>query len=200
MHHHALLFIGSREAVFPAIPSAYQKADVDTHHISCDRFGINDARTLKEMSETKPVSSDARRFVITTEEILREAQHALLKLFEDPPATARFLVILPHERHIISTLRSRFHVVLQDSEDIADDVFTAFQRLSYDKRLAEVGMRLQKKDTLWTESLLRGVEKHADRGATTHPELLKDVLRVRLYMHARGASQKMLLEHLALAL
>ena len=200
MDHHALLFIGTHDDVFACIPESYRVRNVDTHHISCSRFGINEARSLKETASNRPIQESKRRFVIETNEILREAQNALLKLFEDPPETAQFLVILPHERNIIPTLRSRFHIVTPQVAPSTDDVFPAFKNMSYSQRLTEISRKVQSKDTEWIHEILNGIEHSSNINTQKNPTLIRDILQARTYIDTRGASPKMILEHIALTL
>ena len=201
MNHHAVLLIGVYDDALLHIPDVYRISGADTHFIEGDRFSIADARALRGQASSMPVASDKRCFIVSVNEIQREAQHALLKLFEDPPKTAQFFVILPHERGLLATLRSRFHIVpvLHIGKEDTTEI-DSFLKASYKERMETITVRTKAKDSAWVDMILSGAEAHARKHATEDTDVLKDVLLLRQCIGARGASQKMLLEHLALTL
>jgi len=198
--HHAILLLGPHEVTYACLPSECQKAHVDVYQMTCDTFGIKDARALKERASSRPVIQKRRCFVIITHEILRGAQHALLKLFEDPPETAKFYVLLAHDQALLPTLRSRFHIQSEYSTPAPEeDVATAFLKMKAAERFEEIKKRVEAKDDTWMRALLRGLERHfSARSEDSQHKVLRELLMVEGYMNTRGASKKMLLEHVAL--
>jgi len=71
------------------------------------RFGIDEARDLRERAAMRAVSGERRIFVIAASSITAEAQNALLKTFEEPPAGALFILLVPSPETLLPTLRSR---------------------------------------------------------------------------------------------
>lgn len=200
--HHAILLLGPHPVMQAEVPEDCRQESSDVHLITCEAFSIDDARALSERANNRPVSASKRRFVITTQEILREAQHALLKLFEDPPATAQFYVLLEDDRGLLPTLRSRFHIIERVNAEPEETTAEAFLQVSYQERLELIKNRLAEKDLAWVRALIRGLEKKLIGGTRdVHTRgVLNDLVMVEGYLHNRGASKKMLLEHLALTL
>ena len=92
-HHAILLYADSLDASH--LPDAYKVQSPDILHIFVDRFSIDDARELTLLASQTPFSASMRVFVVVAHDIAVEAQHALLKLLEEPPQSARFYLILP---------------------------------------------------------------------------------------------------------
>jgi len=80
---------------------------------------IDDARGLKELHATRPFSSrddksgncGRKFFILEIDSITREAQNALLKIFEEPNEYAHFFLVIPSEELLLPTLRSRLFMV-----------------------------------------------------------------------------------------
>ena len=70
-------------------------------------FGIDDAHDLRSRAQHRAVQSGMRTFIISMATITHEAQNALLKTFEEPPANAAFFLIVPSPDMLLATIRSR---------------------------------------------------------------------------------------------
>ncbi|OGG86040.1 hypothetical protein A2392_01055 [Candidatus Kaiserbacteria bacterium RIFOXYB1_FULL_46_14] len=167
----------------------------DIHHLIVPQVSIDDVRRLKEESARMPVLRERLTFVIVARAIEPEAQHALLKLFEEPPEKTEFFVILPHESRLIPTLRSRF-VGLSRTLTTNDPAADNFLRLSYKERLEFIATE-NKRDPEALRTLVTAIGQNA---SIDTPAVKKALLLVSRYVYNRGAGQKMLLEELALAL
>ncbi len=209
--HHAYLVIDAKESgirhalgLFDIVYGEHE-GNPDVQVLSYQLFGVAEARNLKEWSYQKPVGGGKRVFVITCDQMTMETQNALLKLFEEPPATAVFALVMRDVEQVLPTLRSRFEVVTPSQKKMGVDVAQAFLKLSLGERLKEIVAHTKEKDIVWVHALLASlevyyVEQLHKKGSTTATEVLKTILFVRTYIDRRGASPKMLLEHLALAL
>ncbi|MEZ4200441.1 MAG: hypothetical protein R3B69_02515 [Candidatus Paceibacterota bacterium] len=176
------------------LPTPVQTAGLDVVHIATGQFTIDDARRLKVASHTKSVASTEHAFIIAARTLTTEAQNALLKLFEEPPAGSAFYVVVPHESVLIPTLRSRFTTV---ERTVKEDTPVEFLELTYQDRLALIAEKAKAKDQVWMDRVLTTVAtKHASLDAPA----LQSLALVERYLNNRGASRKMLLEELALAL
>lgn len=199
--HHAILV--TAESISSAqISPSLKRQDADIQHFVFDRMGIDDARLLSVTATRKPVVHDVRVLVIYTNEVTTEAQNALLKLFEEPPLTTRFVVVMAAPDKLLPTLLSRFYrqeveVVKADTE-----VFDSFQKSSYADRMLEITARTKNKDSSWINAIFLGSEYFADSCKDTKikESILRSVLFVRQYSGVRGSSSKMLLEELAISL
>ena len=74
--------------------------------------GIEEARAIKEFLFLTPLKSSRRLAIVEDGDALTpEAQNALLKIAEEPPNSALFLIIAKREENILPTLRSRLQRV-----------------------------------------------------------------------------------------
>ncbi len=203
--HHAYLIVGPKSIAVPHALSLHDVSieesqnDPDIQILGYEVFGIDDARNLGVSAIQRPIGRSRRIFIISAESITNETQNALLKLFEDPPRTSAFVLISADDAQILPTLRSRFEVIrLTDTEGDMSLLGKEFLKLSPAKRIEEIAVRTKAKDSAWGAELLSALERELhERRAMKE---LRDVLFVALYMKQRGASPKMLLEHLALSI
>lgn len=194
MEHHAYLYLDPSLSI-ELLPQALRTQSADVQHVHVDSFGIGEARSMKEAAYQRPVNSDQRHFVIVTKSLTGEAQNALLKLFEEPPTTAVFHLVVPHAHVVISTLRSRLYAVATEAVEVRteeSDVWLAFCQQSLAERIAAIAERAKAKDTTWMTTIV-----HAARKDSAVPRSV--ALLCAQYLPQRGASKKMLLEYLALA-
>lgn len=174
---------------------AHQKPSVDVQHLVVQVFGIDDARELVRAMSMRSVSSGEYVFVVQTASITREAQNALLKIFEEPPVGSRIILIIPHESILLPTLRSRF-VSVKVAKVMELAVGEQFLQLPIAEQLALIAQKAKDKDHAWFESMIKEI------GNTTQnqsPEFMRALFVSENYVRNRGASRKMLLEHVALS-
>lgn len=200
-HHAFLAYANSIDE--SAIPEALKKQSTDVQHILRDRFSIDDARELSSLASLTSFEAPQRIFVIAANDIAVEAQNALLKLFEEPPAHARFYVVIPRVSMLLPTLLSRLFVfdpVRGAASADSNEAFASFAAASYGQRLEAIATKTKEKDSAWIEAILHGCESEASSLGSTSASLLKAVLFARSYIRSKGASVKMLLEEIALDL
>ena len=95
--HHAYLLEGIAESILKELHefleeglSFHIKGNPDFWHGAFDTFGIDDGRALKEMQSRRPVG-ERKIFIVQANFFTREAQNALLKVFEEPTPNTHFL-------------------------------------------------------------------------------------------------------------
>ena len=164
-----------------------------------ERFGIDEARELRQKSNTKSFGAEPHTFVIFARDLTLEAQNSLLKLTEDPPASLSLYLIIPSESLLIPTLRSRF--VMAEGQTKVSNTQSAeeFLALSYSDRLLLIADKVKQKDQAWIDNLLFGLNESRATGME-NKEAKKSLLLAITYVRNRGASKKQLLEELALSL
>ena len=199
MQHHAELLVGTHEACLARIPEEYRTGP-DAELIVAEKLTIAIARALAERAQGRPVVGERRHFIISCAEFLHEAQNALLKLFEDPPATAHFYIIASRATLLLPTLRSRLALTLVTNEVSESAETRAFLAASYRERLETVAMLHKAKASAAMRALIAEAEGVVTRDAQSGTAYLADVALASRYAEVRGGSPKMLLEHLALAL
>ncbi|MCA9367374.1 hypothetical protein KC887_03895 [Candidatus Kaiserbacteria bacterium] len=197
--HHAVAFVVSDVASYDV--SVHQTAAAECTICEWPQLGIDEARSLSAQAYVTPDGAATRLLIVRTSFITHEAQNALLKLFEEPPLTTRFVLIVPTDLQWLPTLRSR--LVLQSEASIVteNEPWTTFLSLGYAERVAAVEQATKSKDITWQRAIKRGLVAML----TSRSIAFDGAARTRLQLVAerlltRGASNKMLLEELALTL
>lgn len=195
---HFELSFGAREA-----------GDPDVQEERHGLFSVEDARRLCASAGQGSFGGKERAFFIQVSRMYHEAQNALLKLFEEPPAHTHLYLIVPSSGGVLPTLLSRVETLSSGSAaELSDDarVFvsaTREKRAALAKKLAEGrddDERRENRDRAL--AILDGIERAAyarfSEGETALAELLKEVSVFRGHLHDRSAPVRMILEHLAI--
>ncbi len=176
------------------------RGSTDTYMRVFQSFGIDDAHALRERAALGALADERRVFLIATPSMTQEAQNALLKTLEEPPADALFFFVVPAPELLLPTLRSRMQVLDIDLEHpdsiISPQEFlraTPPVRLEMLKPLLDKGED-EKRDMGAILTFLSSLERTLEK----HPGGLSAVYRARKYAGDRGALLKPLLEQLAL--
>ncbi len=176
------------------------KGNPDIYIREYSRFGIDEARELRERANSRAIRGGTRTFIIATPGMTNEAQNALLKTLEEPPADAAFFFVVPSPEMLLQTLRSRAQILeLQHTEEehalSAKDFLAAppQKRLDMLKPLLEKGED-DKRDIGSIVSFLSALERLLQK----KPDGLHAIYRARKYIGDKGALVKPLLEQVAL--
>ncbi len=167
---------------------------------SFDMYSVEDSRELKGLASLAPVH-DRKLFVIGAEGMTREAQNALLKLFEEPPRETFFFLLLPHGT-LLPTLRSRcLPFLLMRGEENSQEAKVFFEG-SYAERSKIIEKLLKEKERGDVRAFFDALERvlYEKKDGEGREEGLRDIARLRDYAGDRSPSLKMLLEHLAATL
>ena len=198
-NHHAVLHYVADPKTFTT-PAA--DAEVYVEVFERLKMGIGDVRELIERASRMPEGGAAiQKIVVVLETITVEAQQALLKIVEEPPKTTHFVFVVPTGIQLLPTLLSRFSVVAVKEQLQAMEEFTAFQEDSIKVRMEKIDKANKSKDTAWQSAIKSGLIAylHRDRQAYTKEQLIS-LEYVAKTLLTRGASNKFLLEELALTL
>lgn len=212
--HHAYGIAGEAEAMVPKLLSALKKSvgfnaegNPDFRSESFEVMGIDEARALKEAAERKAVTGGKKIFIISARGITKEAQNALLKVFEEPPPDTHFFLMVPTMEILLSTLRSRLFILSapKTSGIEASSQAETFLRASAPARLKIIQGLLKSADEETGKrtlvAFLDEIERTlALRERSSVAEALEEVLKVKRYSRDRAPSFKLLLEHLALVI
>jgi hypothetical protein len=196
--HHAYLYRGQE----PFSLSGYAKFFPDNSHIShrhYDTIGIPEVRAIiREVILTVAGESAHHVLILEAGNLTNEAEQAMLKVFEDPRPGVSLVLILPPGYQLIATLRSRFYELPVVNSDEVVSEFLTFKDLSYAARLEMISDRLNKKDSQWVDAIKKGLLVWLGQAhGQDQVELLSFVVT---HLKQRGASNKLLLEELALTL
>lgn len=112
---HGYLLYGEKKAALTMIAEASReifgtdniRQNPDFFSYSFALFGIEQSRTVIDLAAKKSFGGTAKIFQLEFGEATREAQNALLKLFEEPAANTYFFIYTPALENFIETLRSR---------------------------------------------------------------------------------------------
>lgn len=197
--HHAVLFSCNN-------PLTYTPPDYETltteNQLRMPQFGINDARKLIETAHRRPDRTDiCRTILVATEFITEDAQQALLKILEEPPLSTKFLFIIPEGYTLLPTLESRFERATHMIEHQTSEVFTTFLAASYKERFELIEDSVKKKAVIWQTDIKKGLVTTLQSSDRVCDEAtIRELEYVARLLLTRGASNKFLLDHLALLL
>jgi DNA polymerase III delta prime subunit len=209
----SFLVEGTQEQVEPLIERLGEdgidvRGSTDSYVRTYMSFGVDEARELRDRAQTRGLSQ-RRVFIIATPSLTGEAQNALLKVLEEPPAGALFFLIVPSPAMLLPTLRSRMQTLLMAPAGLPMRVATQtnspsvdakrFLAASPEARLEMLKPLLEKdaddrRDMSAVLAFLASLEKKLEK----HPDGLRVLYRTRKYAADRGALLKPLLESLAL--
>lgn len=211
--HHAYLLRGG-ENIIPSLYDFFESMDFkvvqnpDLLVKNTETFSIDDARAVKDFQLQKSSLGGKKFIIIVTKYFSHPAQHAMLKVLEEPASDVHFFVITNEISVLLPTLKSRLITI--DSEEGEDETVLkdvkAFIRGEKEERLkvvANIVKRFEKEETSiplksYASSFLNLLEKEV----STHKDKSSfDILflyKVKDYIHDQGSSVKNLLETLAL--
>lgn len=170
------------------------------------QFTVDDARELRDRAQTRAVGRSGRVFIVATPTMTVEAQNALLKTLEEPPAGATFFFIVPSPQVLLSTLRSRTEALNLSRSEIESSIdIQEFLSLAPEKRLDMLKpLYLHDEDderdvrgaVAFLQELERVLASQISRAGVQ--TALEAVYRARKYLGDKGSLVKSLLEQVAL--
>lgn len=182
-----------------------QMADPDLYVRAYAHFGIDEARDVRERASMRAIAGEGRVFVIATDAITEEAQNALLKTFEEPPAGALFFLLVPSPETLLATLRSRMQSLIPPGAQArADSPIepAAFLSSPPERRIEmlKVILDAEERDVGGALAFLAALERVfavrvKEAGVQQGAEAL---FRARKFITDKGALMKPLLEQVAL--
>jgi hypothetical protein len=223
LDHHAYLVEGDRREVLPELLSFIEgefgisaKGNPDFFCEEFEKFGIDEGRRMRQLCARAVPEGGTRIYVCALDKITREAQNAILKLFEEPTQGIHFFLALPHASQLLPTLRSRLMLLPIDSYrtgtktgtvraslNISTEEFIKalpHQRLKMISRITdEKNVRDADAFLSMLEDVLLQKKKDLTRGSELYLSL-EEIEKVKTYLQGRSPSVKMILEHVALAL
>lgn len=203
-HHSFVVFSDDSAGVIERFLQKYPVADMETWQL--EKMGIDEARALISTAFSEPKTGDKRLLIITCRNTTVEAEQALLKILEEPPKTTVFLFVVPAGFRFLPTLNSRFFNVTAEltegSQELPVETLEVFLAQTYAKRLTEIAKRLKDEDIDWVRNLKRELLVVVKKGEGFGLKLRgkRALVLVLDFLDERGASNKMLLEELALTL
>ncbi len=199
IRHHALLLEGKSFIETEYFTNTFDtKAEYEIFHF--ETLSIGDVRKIIQTAYVKPFTGDTKTMILEAGTIAIEAQHALLKVLEEPPITTQFILVLNSIEGLLSTILSRVLKVEGAGRRKVNNnsFFTIFQTSSYAARLESISRITKDKDVNQIDLLRDGVLWYIEHQS---PSVRVSVmLNCVTKLTMRGASKKMLLEEIALTL
>ena len=116
--HHAYLLEGEKEIEFQNLVDFLENefgfsivGNPDFWLGDFGGFGVADSREIKDFQSKKPIAGDKKILIIKTDFMTREAQNALLKIFEEPTENTHFFLIMASAETLLPTLKSRLTII-----------------------------------------------------------------------------------------
>lgn len=199
IRHHALLLQGKSFTESDYFTNTFDTSDeYEVFHF--ETLSIGDVRKIIHTAFVKPFTGDTKTMILEAGTIAIEAQHALLKVLEEPPITTKFILVLNSIEGLLPTLLSRVLQVEGAGRRKASNnsFFTIFQTSSYAARLESISRITKDKDVNQIDLLRDGVLSYLEQQPPSVSASI--ILDCVTKLTIRGASKKMLLEEIALTL
>lgn len=200
--HHAYLLIGQSDTAEEVVVDLLEKEGINPKN-SPDYFvykepllSVDLAREISEKAIQKAFTG-RKFFFISPERFTYESQNALLKTFEEPIGDTFFFINARNTSAVIPTLLSRVQTVNLAKEDSDLSEVQKFLKGSIKEKLAFAKKFVDQEKNLSTflDDLLLELRKKSG-----NPGSLEQVYRLRLSSDDRGASARLILEHLSVVL
>jgi len=200
------------------VSNLLKKNSVDPIDINSQIFekimGIEDVRNIQKATLLKPFRGKVKAVVIEVyESITPEAQNALLKILEEPPANTIMVITTSRKDLLLPTILSRCKVIiLQDKEikltendlaELNESLDILFNDKISDKLKIAQDITKNKEDpALWLEKMAVFVkEKMAkDHNNSKYFVFLKELQKTYKTIKSTNVSQRTALENLFLSL
>jgi len=184
-----------------SIEVAEDLAHPDFFYQKVDILKIGDSHEISRRASIKPSLGEKKVFIIETLAFTMDAENALLKIMEEPPAGTHFFVIVPTVEIVIPTLRSRFSIFEIPKEkkpELKNEEFINKFISSMPKKRMDLIKDFFEKDKAEVIDFLNelGLVLEGKKAF----KALEEIERVKKFLYNPTGSQKMILEHLALTL
>jgi len=207
--HHAYLFLGEKNSTISELEKEIsEKFGVKLHNNQdffkkdYDSVGIDEAREIKELQGKMPSKEGSLKvFILSMRSITREAQNALLKVFEEPTKNTHFFLVTPNLAGLLPTLTSRLEIVEIKSEtkkvSILPFDLNTFMKGSISTRLKLVEDIIENKEKQKIEALIDEIIlKSSSDKKTGNSKILSEMLMVKKFLNFKSSSVKNIAEHL----
>ena len=168
--------------------------DREQRYFDYERLGISEARSIQAVAYRTPQTAARQVLIIRSQQLTTEAQNALLKVVEEPPATTDFALVIGPATQLLPTLSSRLIELTESQEAGVTPEFYAFLAAPVADRLTQIEQWQKAKNQAWLDAIHAGFLVWLRTNTTPTPTF--QLVAERL--NTRGASNKLLLEALAL--
>lgn len=214
MAHHAYTVFDEAEAGITRARTYAERDSAETIVLRYGLFSVDDARELAEIAYRAPTTAATKAVIVSATRLFHEAQNALLKLFEEPPADTTLILVLPSEGLLLPTLRSRVLLLPEEGSggtrvSAPAQAFLAGSPAEREKQVAKLLDRA-KSDKDEEKQAARAEAVQLVEGMIAAAQQLPPSEEVRAFqkdlhaflpiLHERSAPLKMIFEHLLIVL
>lgn len=170
-------------------------------------WGVDESRELKIFNSLRPVSWSAKVCIVVPGVITLQAQNSLLKTLEEPSAGTHFFIITRRLEEYLPTVISRCQVLKLEAGifpseliKLAEDWLSSdiSRRFEITKNILKNQENNQTYISKWLNCLLDVFwNKVSDRADKKISNATQSLLTAIIYSGQRGASFRVILEHLA---
>ena len=175
-------------------------------------FGVALVRDIRAAAFLKPTQSKEKLLILEdAQKLTTEAQNALLKILEEPPAHTYVILSATTDAYFLPTVLSRCKTIILEEKTNTSSDDDIFQYTSILEKLTSgsVGEKLALAETVagnkdeishWlTQMILFLREKmHADLENKVYPKLLKNMQEAHQLFQTTNVSPRIIIEHLVL--
>lgn len=210
--HHFYLVEGADENSLSELSVLLKQRSQHVCVFTYSTLGVEEAQSLRQEQGEFSHDGEDQYFVVSAVSVTHEAQQTLLKMFEEPKARTHFFLLMAESTAVLPTVLSRAQVVRLTSDIVlyAKEV-QAFIKSSVVDRIAFVAEFIKSHEGDDSSGELRlhasqfivaliGVLRKDPKNLISRKAFFTDALTMREYLDNRGASVKMILEHLAITL
>ncbi len=204
--HHAYLLKNFSEEEYKSVTSGIKEIlgkklrPEDFFEENIENLGIKESRSLKDRAQVTPLG-EYKTFFLKILSVTKEAENALLKLFEEPPARSIFF-IFSKNIGLSKILLSRMVVIegeLEIDNEISKKIFslTIGEKIEWAKKIADKSKEDENKEEII--SLLNSIEKEIIKKKGVNlktKDILKELEQSKSYLKDRSAGAKMILENI----
>ena len=213
--HHSYIFVSSSPDKSLSVLSTKLSQTMPGYTVLpfvISRINIKDVRMLSEYA----YGSAPQILLVATDDILPEAQQALLKTLEEPGAQTKIVFIMPHFTHLLPTIISRVEVLYDESENtnsVYEEEMQKFIKSDVPGRLKWVEKFIKDNEDhdttrsiakryvdALTQILINKINKSSLSKDPKSVVVLEDLEYASSNLLTRGSSVKIIFEHIAITL
>lgn len=150
-------------------------------------FHVDAVREIRQEAYIRPNEADTKVFILeNAQNMTAQAQNALLKIIEDPPANVVFILTCENKAALLETVLSRVSVITIDSPPVTDagiaeqSAKILLELLSGSELEVLAAFSAYERDRSGLAALLRGVRDAAAQMMIEHAAQNKTTERLRL--------------------
>jgi DNA polymerase III delta prime subunit len=212
--HHFYIIEGTPEVNAEKLVSFFEREfNISTSssslffNINLDRLLIDDAKEIGRKAIIKTPTGEKMIFLVSCNSATNEAQNSLLKVVEEPPQETYFFFNVPRSEMFLPTVVSRA-IVIKGLNERGGKLLKELQNMSLSERVKwsddlAKDISNDKISRGEVQSMIDGLIAEIYVELPNHPayaKTLKGLDKISKYVPLNGASMKILLNRVALAL